>query len=99
MKYTRWTDELKEQAQFLLAASRSYKIVAHQLDISESALRNQNNRYWHIDCRMVWTDYNDHILLNFLNNGVGKKEIASLFDTTENAINIRLSQLKKRGDK
>lgn len=96
MKYTKWTEGLEQQAQFLLAAYRDYDVVADYLGISVEILENRNNKYWKINCRKKWDDYSDTMLLMKLQEGLSKKEISVFFDTTENAIDIRLSKINRR---
>ncbi len=92
--YIKWTEDLEEMAKFLLEDSKSYKKVSEELEISESALKSRNNKYWNIDCRRKWSVYNDKILKLYIKD-MNKKDIACFFDLTENAISIRLSQLKE----
>ncbi len=98
MKYIKWTEELTSKAQFLLRAYKNYDKVAVILEMSATALKNRNNKYWKIDCKTIWSEYNNYMLKKFLEEGFSKKEIANAFGTTENAVSIRISQLKI-GDK
>ena len=96
--YIKWTEELTTKAKFLLQVYKDYDRVAKILDINAAALKNRNNKYWKIDCKTIWTEYNDYMLREFLKSGLPKKEIANAFGTTENAVYIRISQLNI-GDK
>ena len=96
-KYTKWTSELENHAKFLLQFYKNYDEVSSFLDIPRDVIKNRNNKYWNIDCRMKWTQYNDHYLDEMLCEGATRKEISSFFNTSENAINIRL--YRKLGNK
>ncbi len=94
MKYIKWIEELTSKAQFLLRVYKNYDKAAEILGISVTALKNRNNKYWKIDCKTIWNEYNDYMLNKFLEEGLSKKEIANAFGVTENAVSIRISQLK-----
>lgn len=95
MKYIKWTEELTTKAKFLLQVYKDYNKVAAIVGINATVLKNRNNKYWKIDCKTIWNEYNDYILGKFLSMNLSKKEIANAFGTTENAISIRISQLRK----
>lgn len=94
-RYVKWTDELKTKGRFLLAFYKDYDEVAAILEIPPSALKNYNNKYWKIDCKTIWVKTNDIILMQLIKENVSREEIGNIFGVTENAVSIRISQLKK----
>lgn len=95
MTYIKWTQELTTKARFLLTAFKSYEKVSKLLKISKTALKSRNNKYWKINCHVKWNELNDMQLLSLLKDGISRKEIAKVFNTTKEAISIRISQLSK----
>ena len=94
-KYTKWTSELENHVKVLLQFYKNYDVVANLLNVQRNVIKNRNNKYWNIDCRMKWDEYNDYYLNEMLEEGRTKKEISSFFNTSENAINIRLCRKSK----
>ncbi len=92
MTYIKWTEGFEFNAKFLLMTYKNYDYVAEQLSISRSALKNRNNKYWNIDCRAKWSEYNILMLDKFFQEGKSKKEISFIFSISEQTV-TRLKNL------
>lgn len=90
-----WTQSFTEMAKFYLAFYRDYKQVSGILGISESQLKQRNNKYWKIDTKSLWNNYNKEVLKNLIKKGLSYGEIARVFAVSENAIKIQVSKNNK----